>query len=121
MMIGEKLKAVRKSKNLSQGDVEHKTGLLRCYVSRCENGHTVPSIETLEKWTRALGITMSQLFAEDGEPAPVLPALRHKPTAKLNREATMHLRQIESAFARMQPRDTALIAAMALESASAAA
>ena len=58
---------------------------------------------------------MSQLFAEDGEPASVLPALRHKPTAKLNREATMHLRQIESAFARMQPRDTALIAAMALK------
>ena len=113
MMIGEKLKTVRESKNMSQGDVEHKTGLLRCYVSRCENGHTVPSVETLEKWTRALGITMSQLFADDGGPAPLLPALRHKPTATLGREATLHLRQIESAFARMQPRDMAIIAAMA--------
>jgi|SRR5579872_2098559 len=54
MIIGERLKAVRESKNMSQGYIESKTGLLRCYVSRVENGHTVPSIDTLEQWTRAL-------------------------------------------------------------------
>jgi transcriptional regulator with XRE-family HTH domain len=54
MVIGERLKAVRESKKLSQGHIEKATGLLRCYVSRVENGHTVPSIDTLEKWSRAL-------------------------------------------------------------------
>jgi transcriptional regulator with XRE-family HTH domain len=48
MVIGDRLKTLRESKNLSQDDIEKKTGLLRCYVSRVENGHTVPAVETLE-------------------------------------------------------------------------
>ena len=56
MLIGDRLKAIRESKKFSQGEIEKRTGLLRCYVSRVENGHTVPSIETLEKWTKALEI-----------------------------------------------------------------
>ncbi|HXG20700.1 MAG TPA: helix-turn-helix transcriptional regulator [Methylomirabilota bacterium] len=48
------MRAIREAKKLSQGDVEHRTGLLRAYVSRVENGHTVPAIETLEKFARAL-------------------------------------------------------------------
>jgi transcriptional regulator with XRE-family HTH domain len=47
LMIGERLRTIRESKNLSQGDIEKRTGMLRCYTSRVENGHTVPSIETL--------------------------------------------------------------------------
>lgn len=62
MLVGERLKAVRESKKLSQGDVEQRTGLLRCYVSRCENGHTIPNIETLEKWKRALGSAWPNYF-----------------------------------------------------------
>ena len=54
MVIGNRLKELRESKQLSQGDIEKRTGLLRCYISRVENGHTVPSIETLEKMARAL-------------------------------------------------------------------
>jgi transcriptional regulator with XRE-family HTH domain len=53
MVIAERLKALREQKNLSQGDIEKRTGLLRCYISRVENGHTVPAIETLEKMARA--------------------------------------------------------------------
>jgi len=49
MVIAERLKALREQKSLSQGDIEKRTGLLRCYISRVENGHTVPAIETLEK------------------------------------------------------------------------
>src|SRR5580704_4207165 len=49
MIIGDRLRAVREEKKLSQGDIEKRTGLLRCYISRVENGHTVPAIETLEK------------------------------------------------------------------------
>jgi transcriptional regulator with XRE-family HTH domain len=58
MIIGERLRALREEKKLSQGDIQERTGLFRCYVSRVENGHTVPSIETLEKMARALEIPM---------------------------------------------------------------
>jgi transcriptional regulator with XRE-family HTH domain len=71
MIIGERLRVLREEKNLSQGDIEKKTGLLRCYVSRVENGHTVPSIETLEKMARALEVPMYRLFY-DGDVPPKL-------------------------------------------------
>jgi transcriptional regulator with XRE-family HTH domain len=71
MIIGDRLRALREEKKLSQGDVEKRTGLLRCYISRVENGHTVPAIETLEKMARALEVPMYQLFY-DGEEPPKL-------------------------------------------------
>jgi transcriptional regulator with XRE-family HTH domain len=74
MIIGDRLRQVREEKKLSQGDIEKRTGLLRCYVSRVENGHTVPAIETLEKLARALEIPLYQLFYEGEEP-PQLPNL----------------------------------------------
>src|SRR5690348_16961018 len=66
MLIGNRLKELRESKQLSQGDIEKRTGLLRCYISRVENGHTVPAVETLEKMARALEVPMYRLF-HDGE------------------------------------------------------
>ena len=74
MVISDRLRAIREQKDLSQGDIEKRTGLKRCYVSRVENGHTVPSIETLEKLARALEVPMYQLFY-DGEAPPEIPAL----------------------------------------------
>jgi len=74
MIIGDRLRALREEKNFSQGDIEKRTGLLRCYVSRVENGHTVPAVETLEKFARALEVPMYQLFYEGEEP-PKLPNL----------------------------------------------
>ena len=74
MIIGDQLRAMREEKQLSQGDIEKRTGLLRCYISRVENGHTVPSIETLEKMARALEVPMYRLFY-DGEEPPKLPNL----------------------------------------------
>ena len=74
MIIGERLRSLRETKNLSQGDIEKRTGLLRCYISRVENGHTVPAVETLEKLARALEIPLYQLFY-DGEKPPNLPRL----------------------------------------------
>jgi len=74
MIIGERLRALRDAKKLSQGDIEKRTGLLRCYISRVENGHTVPAIETLEKMARAMEIPLYQLFY-DGEEPPKLPHL----------------------------------------------
>jgi transcriptional regulator with XRE-family HTH domain len=69
MMIGDRLREIREQKKLSQGDVEKKTGLLRCYISRVENGHTVPAIETLEKMARAFELPLYQILY-DGEKPP---------------------------------------------------
>jgi transcriptional regulator with XRE-family HTH domain len=80
IVIGDRLRAIREEKKLSQGDMEKKTGLLRCYVSRVENGHTIPSVDTLEKFARALEIPMYQLFY-DGEEPPKVPNLLKRKTA----------------------------------------
>jgi len=73
MIIGERLRVLREQKKLSQGDIENRTGLLRCYISRVENGHTVPAIETLEKLARALELPLHQ-FLYDGDEPPEAPA-----------------------------------------------
>jgi transcriptional regulator with XRE-family HTH domain len=72
--INSRLPTMREDKHFSQGDIEKKTGLLRCYICRVEKGHTVPAIETLEKMARALEVPMYQLFY-DGEEPPKLPNL----------------------------------------------
>jgi len=69
MVIGERIKELREMQGLSQGDIEKRTGLLRCYTSRVENGHTVPSLETIEKIARALDLPLYRVFY-DGEKPP---------------------------------------------------
>lgn len=83
MIIGDRLRNLREEKKLSQGDIEKRTGLLRCYISRVENGHTVPAIETLEKMARALELPLYQLFY-DGEEPPELPSLPKRKSADDN-------------------------------------
>jgi transcriptional regulator with XRE-family HTH domain len=80
MIISDRLRAVREAKSLSQGDIEERTGWLRCYISRVENGHTVPAIETLEKMARALEVPLYQIFY-GGEEPPELPNLPKRRTA----------------------------------------
>lgn len=75
MIVGERLRQLREERNFSQGEIEKRTGLLRCYISRVENGHTVPAVETLEKFARALEVPMYQLLY-DGEKPPQLPNLK---------------------------------------------
>jgi transcriptional regulator with XRE-family HTH domain len=75
MVIGDRLKDLRENKKMSQGEIEKRTGLLRCYISRVENGHTVPAIETLEKMARALEVPLYQLFY-DGETTPAIKSLK---------------------------------------------
>jgi len=72
MIIGDRIREMRDEKQLSQGDIEKRTGLLRCYISRVENRHTVPAVETLEKIARALEVPLYQLFYE-GERPPKVP------------------------------------------------
>jgi len=83
MIIGDRLRALREDKKLSQGDIEKRTGLLRCYISRVENGHTVPAIETLEKMARAFEVPLYQLFY-DGEEPPQVPNLLKRKSSDEN-------------------------------------
>jgi len=80
MIIGDRLREFREEKGLSQGDIGKRTGLLRCYISRVENGHTVPAIETLKKLARAMEVPLYQLFY-DGEEPPKIPNLPKRRTA----------------------------------------
>jgi transcriptional regulator with XRE-family HTH domain len=80
VIIGDRLRALREEKKLSQSDIEERTGLLRCYISRVENGHTVPAVETLEKFARALEVPMYQLFYDGEEP----PKMKDLPNRKVD-------------------------------------
>jgi len=58
MLIGDRLRAIREARKLSQGDIEERSGLKRSYISCVENGHAVPAVETLEKPARALDVPL---------------------------------------------------------------
>lgn len=85
MMVGQRLRELRKTKRLSQLDIEKRTGIFRCYISQLEHGFATPSIKTLAKLARALEIPLYRLFYEHNEPAklPRSPELsRRKPTRR---------------------------------------
>jgi transcriptional regulator with XRE-family HTH domain len=108
MIVGERLKAIRETKNLSQGDIEKRTGLLRCYISRVENGHTVPAIETLEKLARAMEIELYQLFFESNSKPQEL-NLPKSAAAKLTGKDSAVVGRISKLVSRMDDRDKRLL------------
>jgi transcriptional regulator with XRE-family HTH domain len=114
MIVGERLRQIRESKKMSQGDIEKRTGLLRCYLSRVENNHTVPNLETLEKWAKALDVSLSQLFSETGHEEKPHPAFKSSGDGhRLDRAASNDLRRIEQALVRMKPRERAILVGIA--------
>ena len=115
MVIGYRLKELRESKKLSQGEIEKRTGLLRCYISRVENGHTVPAIETLEKMARALEVPMYRLF-HDGEVAAGLSKLKPpKDNDEFGSRGAQadYLSKLRRLLAKMDPDDQKLVLHMA--------
>lgn len=105
MKIGTTIRGYRLQKGLSQGDIEKRTGLLRCYLSRVENGHTVPSLDTLSKIAIALDLPLSQFFAED--------ALgRELNTQKLSDDELRFLTQIRRYSSNLNDSDRKLLLAM---------
>src|SRR5713101_2843183 len=111
MVIGDRLKTLRETKNLSQGDIEKRTGLLRCYVSRVENGHTVPSVETLEKSAGALELPLYHLMF-DGDKPPIMPKPAKQTKAdslESSRSAASLMRKLVSLLAKMSQEDRNLI------------
>jgi transcriptional regulator with XRE-family HTH domain len=119
MVISHRLRAIREQKDLSQGDIEQRTGLKRCYVSRVENGHTVPSIETLEKMARALEVPMYQLFYE-GEAPPELQALPKGVTGDQQEwgksgESAIFIQRLRQLLGRISAADRKLIMHMSFQ------
>lgn len=113
MIVGERLRILRESKNLSQGDIQKRTGLMRCYISRVENGHTVPAVETLYKFARALEVPMYRLFYEDSD-VPGMPNLAS--AAKLDDESVRggrHVARFVHLLAAMTERNRQLLLSMA--------
>jgi transcriptional regulator with XRE-family HTH domain len=101
MLIGKRLREIRDARNLSQGDIERRTGLIRCYVSRVENGHTVPAVETLEEFARALVVPMYALFYDQESPKP--------PVGKSSSWEAHELDQLREALARVSKRRRQLL------------
>lgn len=114
MIIGDRLRELREVKKLSQGDVEKRTGLLRCYISRVENGHTVPAIETLEKMARAFEVPMYQLFYEGEEP-PKLPTVPKSDKLVWGDTGTSsrYLHKLRKLLSKMSPENRTLVMHMA--------
>jgi transcriptional regulator with XRE-family HTH domain len=114
MVIGSRLKELRESKELSQGDIEKRTGLLRCYISRVENGHTVPAIDTLEKMARALEVPMYRLF-HDGEVPASLSKLKPPKDDEFGSTGAEadYLSKLRRLLAKMEPGDQKLLLHMA--------
>jgi transcriptional regulator with XRE-family HTH domain len=105
MNIGTTIRGFRLQKGMSQGDIEKKTGLLRCYLSRVENGHTVPSLETLQKIARALDLQLSEFFAEET-------VGKEMSSMNLNEEEIRFLTQVQRYSAHLNEGDRRLLLAM---------
>ena len=114
MKIGTTIRAHRLQRGLSQGDIEKKTGLLRCYLSRVENGHTVPSLDTLSKIALALDLPISQFFAEDSLSREMNPQ-------KLSDDELRFLTQIRRYSSNLNESDRKLLLAMVRKFATTAA
>ena len=118
MVIGNRLKELRESKTLSQGDIEKRSGLLRCYISRVENGHTVPSVETLEKMARALEVPMYRLF-HDGEAPTSLRKVKPPKDDEFGSTGSEadYLHKLRRLLGKMKPHDQKLLLHMAQKAA----
>jgi transcriptional regulator with XRE-family HTH domain len=115
MEIGRRLRALREAKHLSQGDIEKKTGLLRCYTSRVENGYTVPSVDTLEKYARALQVPLYRFFTE-GETVKGLDLPGGNGNGDMwgsRGKERKQLRLFAQALSRMEPRKQKILLAVA--------
>jgi transcriptional regulator with XRE-family HTH domain len=117
VVISDRLRQLREAKKLSQGDIEKRTGLLRCYISRVENGHTVPAIETLEKLARALEVPLYQLFYDGDEP-PKLPNLLKRKTSDdivwgSSGKSSIYLHKLVKCLSKATDSDRKLLLAMA--------
>jgi transcriptional regulator with XRE-family HTH domain len=74
MNLGDSIRKIRQTKGLSQGEMQKRTGILRSYLSRVENGHTIPSLATLQRLAVAMEVTLADFFPTEGAPPPAVEA-----------------------------------------------
>jgi len=115
MNIGETIRSYRLQKGMSQGDIEKRTGLLRCYLSRVENGHTIPSLDTLAKIAGAMELPLAQFFAENAHNDGHLGR-----TPQLSDEDVRFLSQVRRYSANLNESDRKLVLAMVKKMAASA-
>jgi len=106
MNIGETIRTLRLHKGMSQGDIEKRTGLLRCYLSRVENGHTIPSLDTLAKIATAMEVPLSQFFSDSNHNNG------SKPMPQLTDDEVRFLTQIRRYSSSLNESDRKLVLAM---------
>jgi len=111
--IGQTIRNFRLQRSMSQGDIEKRTGLLRCYLSRVENGHTIPSLETLQKIASALDLPLSHFFAEE--------TVRDVPGVSMSQEEIHFLTQVQRYSSSLTDSDRRLLLAMVKKFATTAA
>jgi transcriptional regulator with XRE-family HTH domain len=111
MNIGETIRSFRLQRSMSQGDIEKRTGLLRCYLSRVENGHTIPSLDTLAKIAGAMDLALSQFFSEGNSNG-------HKGLPQLSDDEVRFLSQMRRYSANLNDSDRKLVLAMVKKMAS---
>jgi transcriptional regulator with XRE-family HTH domain len=114
MDVGDRLKQFRELKGLTQVEIEERTGLLRGYISRVENGHTVPTIETLERFARALDMPLYQLLYEgEKPPRPLLTEAENIDDWASQGKGRRVFSKLQKAIQKMSVPDRALLLYMA--------
>ena len=116
MDIGDRLRELREERHLTQGDIEVRTGLKRCYTSRVENGHTIPAVDTLEKYARAFELPLYKIFCDAGNPPEFLKrsvSIDKTKTRQIGRKEIRYLEKLRRSLAKLCQRDRNLLLAVA--------
>ena len=76
MSVGKRILRLRLEANKTQREISEETGLAVSYLSRLENGRITPTIPTLTKIAKALGVNVTAFFGqepalESGDRCPV--------------------------------------------------
>jgi transcriptional regulator with XRE-family HTH domain len=60
--MAARLKAIRERRGLTQEQLAEKSGVSRTYLARLETGRQDPTLSTLEKLAKALGVKVGRLL-----------------------------------------------------------
>ena len=60
--LGQNMKRIRLSKQMSQGDICRKLGVDRSYISNVESGNKNPTLSTITKLAEALGVSVDEIL-----------------------------------------------------------
>jgi transcriptional regulator with XRE-family HTH domain len=60
--LGNNLKRIRTEKGISQGDIARELDVSRGFISNIENGKTNPTLATIAKLAKVVGVSADQLI-----------------------------------------------------------